>query len=97
MFYFTVLQNALFPIVPAARHKDCHETTAYRNLIVKSCAKRSFGKPFKGGLHSDGSLRKILSLGGWSGSVAGFVRDVCGYVRENVYKAAGRIKFIALR
>ena len=65
MFHFTVLQSALFPVVPAARHRDCGETTAYRNLMVKSCGKRSFGKPFKEGLHSDGSLRKeILSVGG---------------------------------
>jgi len=65
MFHFTVFQNVLFPVVPAARHKDCDETTAYGNLMVKSCGERSFGKPFKGGLHSDGALRKeILSVGG---------------------------------
>jgi hypothetical protein len=65
MFHFAVLPNALFPVVPAARHRDCDEATAYGNLMAKSCGKRSFGKPFKGGLHSDGSLKKeILSVGG---------------------------------
>jgi len=64
MFYFVVLQNALFAVVPTAVHKECDETTAYRNVMVKSCGKRSFGKPFKKGLHLDGSLRKeILNVG----------------------------------